>query len=966
MADSPPPAPRQQRDPQPSPARPTQESTAVPDAPAAQRPASQAALEGPRLDELQREVERLRAELQTLRQEHEAFVAETARWFREAAEEHNRLRIHVFGLRSALLPYLRLVSRVRSLTGLDALLKLAARLRRGYPSVLGELRRGQAFGQTFTVHPAGATERPVLAGVAVQLATFSRPNTCTVQLALYESVENRAPLRVATVSAEDLQDNAYHLFSFDPLPVAAGQSYYFELTSPDGTRGNAITAYFSPDGLGLHRNRRAGTLRYRLRLLTGQSEGRTAAPSAAVAAPARASRIVVHCDRPSLTFPTVVRSNLSLAGWALSPSGIRSVEALVDGVARGRVFYGALRPDVARAHPEYPDAEHSGFVGAVPVADLEDGEHSLVIAITADDGERLELRTRFQVDSSWLALGEVPDLTAQYQEWLKRHTPTPSELARARVRAARLRYRPTISLVVPVYNPSERALLAMVESVRAQVYDQWELCLADDASTSAHVPALLARLAAEDPRIKMVRLPEHRGIVGASNAALALASGEFVGLLDHDDLLSPLALYEVALALNEAPDLDLIYSDEDKVDDRGFRWDPFFKPDWSPDLLLSMNYVSHFGVYRRALVADLGGFRPGFDGSQDYDLVLRVTERTRRIHHIPSVLYSWRASAGSTARDAQAKPYALAAARRALEEALERRGIAGCVEPGCAPGRWRVRYALNGQPGVTIVLPTGGKLQFLRPCLESLFTQSSYPNFQVLIVDNSEGSAVADLYAELAERHPNLHYREFRLKPFNYPAINNYAVQFVDTPYLILLNDDITVITPDWIEAMLEHAQRPEVGVVGAKLLFPDETIQHAGVILGPYDNSGHAFKHFPATDPGYFDLPHVIRNCSAVTFACAMMRRELYEEVGGLDEVNLRVAFNDVDFCLRVRERGHWNVYTPYAVLYHHESVTKQVMVEPGEVEYMRRRWGHVIRHDPFYNPNLTRKGEDYSINLG
>ena len=428
----------------------------------------------------------------------------------------------------------------------------------------------------------------------------------------------------------------------------------------------------------------------------------------------------------------------------------------------------------------------------------------------------------------------------------------------------------------------------------------------------------------------------------------------------------PYALFEVVRALNEDPATDLIYSDEDKTDDTGEeRWDPFFKPDWSPDLLLSTNYICHFGVYRRSLVEAIGGFRPEYDGSQDYDLVLRFTERTDRIVHLPSILYSWRAIPGSTARDMMAKPYAVDAARRAVEDALRRRGVAGRVEPGYSLGQWRVRYDLRGQPAVTVVIPAGGKMQYLQECLESVLERSTYSNLHVLVTDDSDGPAVADLCRDLGRRDPRLKYRRFRLKPFNYSAINNAAVSLVDTPYVVLLNDDITVITPDWVEAMLEHAQRPEVGVVGALLLYPDRSLQHAGVIMGPYQNCGHAFRHFCENDPGYFELPRVIRNCSAVTFACAMMRRSVFDEVGGLDAENLTVAYNDVDMCLRIRERGYWVVYTPYAVLFHHESATRNMHSNPGEEEYLRRRWSGVIRHDPFYNPNLTREADDYSLNF-
>jgi GT2 family glycosyltransferase len=676
--------------------------------------------------------------------------------------------------------------------------------------------------------------------------------------------------------------------------------------------------------------------------------------------------IVAFCDRPNPSKPPLVRERLHVKGWALATTGVRIVELFIDGKLRGQILHGSLRPDVAASHPQYPDSEHSGISGVVPIGDLADGEHAAVLRITANDGAQLELPSRFSVAPVSSGQGEVPDINAEYPDWLRQRSPSPADLDWLRAEAEKFAYRPTISLAVPVYNTAEDLLTAMVESVVAQTYSKWELCLANDASTAPHVRPFLERWAARDRRIKITTLAKNQGIAGATNAALTLAKGEFVGLLDSDDVLMPYALHETVRVLNEAPGTDLVYSDEDKMDEKGqLRWDPFFKPDWSPDLLLSMNYICHFGVYRRSIIEELGGFRAAFNGSQDYDLVLRFTERTNKIVHVPSILYCWRAIQGSGATDSMAKPYAVETAGRAVADALKRRGVAGRVERGFATGRWRVRYEIKGQPGVTIVLATGGKMQFLEPCLKDLLTRTSYANLQILVVDNSEGSTVAALCQQLGARHKNLQYREFRLKPFNYPAINNFAVRSVETPYIVLMNDDMTVITPDWVEAMLEHAQRPEVGIVGPKLLYPDEAIQHAGVILGPYQNSGHAFKHFPANDPGYFDLAQVIRNCSAITFACAMMRRALYDEVGGLDEKNLRVAFNDVDMCLRVRERGYWNVYTPHAVLYHLESVTKKVTVEPGELEFMQRRWAHVIQHDPFYNPNLTRKGEDYTLNL-
>ncbi len=674
--------------------------------------------------------------------------------------------------------------------------------------------------------------------------------------------------------------------------------------------------------------------------------------------------ILAVCDMPGPYPVTVGPGHLRVRGWALSKVGVAEVVVLVDGLPREGVVYGAVRLDVEAAHPDFPDADRSGFVGKIDLEGLTEGEHSLVVRVRGRDGGELELNRSFRLDP--FARLDRRLLNAEYRDWLAERMPSESDLARMRIAAMDLPYQPLISLVVPVHNTPEDYLRPMANSVMAQTYGRWELCLANGGSTAPHVRPFLDRLAKQDPRVKVVHLPQNLGIAGHSNAALALATGEFIGLLDSDDLLMPHALFEVARALNDAPQTDLVYSDEDKIDETGSdRWDAFFKPDWSPDLLFSMNYICHFGVYRRSLVEAIGRFRPEYDGSQDYDLVLRVTEQTDRIVHIPSILYSWRVIPGSTAGDDMAKPYAADAARRAIDDALRRRGVAGHVEPGCVPGRWRVRYDLRGQPAVTLVIAAGGNMKCLRACLGSVLERSTYPNLCVLVTDDSDGTEVADHCRALARRDPRLRYRRFRLKPFNYAAVNNSAVAQVDTPYLVLLNDDITVITPDWVEAMLEHAQRPEVGVVGAQLLYPDRSLQHAGVIMGTCENCGHAFKYFSEDDPGYFALARSLRNCSAVTFACAMMRRSVFDEVGGLDTRNLAVAFNDVDMCLRIRERGYWVVYTPHAVLFHHESATRTMHSNPGEEDYMRRRWAAVIRHDPFYNPNLTRDAEDYSLNF-
>jgi GT2 family glycosyltransferase len=670
------------------------------------------------------------------------------------------------------------------------------------------------------------------------------------------------------------------------------------------------------------------------------------------------------CDMPGPNPVSIGPGHLRVRGWALSMAGIEGVSAFVDGLPREQVAYGTARFDVEAAHPEFPNAHHSGFVGKIDLQGLLEGEHSLVIQVRSTDGGQMELIRSFRLEYD--ALPDRGDINADYPAWLARRLPSESDLARMQIEGMKLTYQPVISLVVPAYNTPEEYLSLMVDSVMAQTYTKWELCVANGGSTAPHMRPFLTSLAKKDARVKVIHLPQNQGISVHSNAALSLATGEFVGLLDSDDVLMPFALFEVVRALNDAPATDLIYSDEDKTDDTvEDRWEPFFKPDWSPDLLLCNNYICHFGVYRRSLVEAIGGFRPEYDGSQDYDLVLRFTERTNRIVHLPSILYSWRAIPGSTARDMMAKPYAVDAGRRAVEDALRRRGVAGRVEPGYSLGQWHVRYDLHGQPAVTVVIPAGGNVKCLQACLDSVLERSTYSNLHVLVTDDSDATAVADLCRDLSKRDSRLNYRRFRLEPFNYSAINNSAVSVVDSPYVVLLNDDITVLAPDWVEAMLEHAQRPEVGVVGARLLYHDRSLQHAGVIMGPHQNCGHAFKHFSEDDPGYFSLARVIRNCSAVTFACAMMRRSVFNEVGGLDAQNLAVAYNDVDMCLRIRERGYWVVYTPYAELFHHESATRKMHCNPGEDEYIRRRWAGSIRHDPFYNPNLTREATDYSLNF-
>jgi len=576
----------------------------------------------------------------------------------------------------------------------------------------------------------------------------------------------------------------------------------------------------------------------------------------------------------------------------------------------------------------------------------------------------------------WLPEVDEADMWRQrseYDRWLFAHRPRRDDLRRMREIATFLPARPLISILMPVFDPAEKHLRQAIESVFSQAYPHWELCIADDASRAPYVRSVLEEFASVDERVKVVFRETNGHIGAASNSALALANGEFIALLDHDDVLSPDALFEVALVVARRPDVDVIYSDEDKIDADGAHTDPYFKPDWSPDSLLARNYVSHLGVYRRQLVESVGGFRIGFEGSQDYDLLLRVAEKTDRIAHIPRILYHWRAHSQSSAGARDQKDYALDAGRRALHEALVRRGEPGRVEHHAdRPGTYTVRYDIVQRGRVSIIVPTRDHGDDVDTCLRSVFERSTYDNFEVTLLDNgSRDRRSLEIFRAWAEREPE------RLRlisydvPFNFSKINNYAVAKTSSDYVLFLNNDTEVITQDWIEAMVEQAQRPSIGAVGVKLLYDDDTVQHGGVIIGLGGVAGHSHKYFAADAPGYFYALQTVNNFSAVTGACMMVRRELFERAGGFDE-QLAIAFNDVDLCLRLRDQGYYNVYLPHVALYHHESKSRGIDDTPermarflSEQAIMHERWATLTSDDPHYNPNLTRSAENYALGV-
>jgi glycosyltransferase involved in cell wall biosynthesis len=571
-------------------------------------------------------------------------------------------------------------------------------------------------------------------------------------------------------------------------------------------------------------------------------------------------------------------------------------------------------------------------------------------------------------------------LPTDYAMWLQTHALTDEKVNWIRIDIESLTYKPTISIIMPVYNIDEIWLRKAIDSVLAQLYPHWELCIVDDASTKAHVRMTLEEYARRDNRIRVHYLASNKGMAIAYNEALSLATGEFIGTLDHDDELTQDALYENVKLLNANPNLDMIYSDEDKIDVNNHRSQPFFKPDYCPDLLLSLNYICHFTIFRRSIVTQIGGFRAGFDGSQDYDLILRFIQETQSIAHIPRILYHWRQVSGSVAAGSDAKPYAYSSGQKALTDYLERNQIAGSVETACFLGSYRVKRAIISPEQVSILIPFKDKADILSKCVSSILEKTDYQNYEIVLINNQSTEESTYDYLDSLAKIPKIRLLNYG-EPFNFSAINNFAAQQAAGHYLLLLNNDTEVISEEWLSAMIEHGQRSEVGIVGAKLLYPNRTIQHAGIVMGlgtgEYAIAGHAFRHFSWEHEGYFGFANLIRNYSAVTGACMLVRKAVYEELGGLDEEHLTIAFNDVDFCLRAREKGYLVVYTPYALLYHHESLSRGndndlKITDPSKYErviaelaYMESRWKTYIDNDPFYSKHLTRDGEDFGIRI-
>lgn len=560
-----------------------------------------------------------------------------------------------------------------------------------------------------------------------------------------------------------------------------------------------------------------------------------------------------------------------------------------------------------------------------------------------------------------------------YQEWIRRYDSlSDDDIVRIMADIAALPTRPVLSIVMPVYNPRPADLIACIASIQDQLYPHWELCIADDCSTDPAVHAVLRKAASGEPRIKLVMRETNGHICAASNSALDLVTSEWVALVDHDDVLPRHALYMVAQSIARDPAVDVLYSDEDKIGPDGQRFDPHFKSDWNPELILTQNMVNHLGVYRTAVLKAVGGFREGYEGSQDHDLVLRVARQVsaQRIRHLPYILYHWRIHPNAGTFSTVQRERSYAAARRAIQDHLVALGSAARVDEQAGLEFPRIRWPLPEElPCVSVIIPTRDRLELVRGCVEGLLTGTDYPALDIIIMDND--SIEPDTLAWFAEVKADPRVRVIKFPgEFNFSAINNAGVAEAKGDLLLLLNNDIKVIGPDWLKEMVSYALQPAIGAVGAKLLYADGRVQHAGVVVGLGGVAGHAFLRIAQHEGGWFKRAVLPQDLSCVTAACLLTRREVFDAVGGLDAEGLKVAFNDVDFCLKIRKAGYRIVQAQHAVLYHLESASrgsdlsgKKLARFQREIEVMRTRWQAELANDPFYNPNLTLIAPGYDL---
>ncbi|MBP3886996.1 MAG: glycosyltransferase family 2 protein [Cellulosilyticum sp.] len=692
-----------------------------------------------------------------------------------------------------------------------------------------------------------------------------------------------------------------------------------------------------------------------------------------------------------------------LTGWAFSTQEDAKVDIQIKELEHIEMKK-LIRVDVQNAYKDHKEARQSGFEIAFDMK-----EHLSVYHIVFSDGE---VEEAYQIDIAkikkeekqekmkyikkiitsirlnnlkkvvaymnahgWTAtikkikakLNNTSVSGITYEQWFEKVKPSKAELENQR--NYQFGYKPLISIVVPTYNTPKKFLEEMVQSVVEQTYSNWELCLADGGSKE-ETKKLLQELANKNSKIKVNFLEENKGISENTNAALDMAQGDYIALLDHDDLLTPDALYEVVKVINVCSRPDFIYTDEDKIDENSTHlFDPHFKPDYAPDTLRSYNYITHFSVFSKEVLEKSGKFNSQCDGSQDYDIILRITEKANKVIHIPKILYHWRTHMNSVALNPESKRYAYEAAKVALANHMERVGLQGKVEDGKFLGSYKINYTIVDTPKVSIIIPNKDHKEDLEKCINSILRKSMYKNIEIIIVENNSETEEIQEYYKSLEKYSRIKVVTWEGK-FNYSAINNFGAKHADGQYMILLNNDTEVINPFWIEEMLMYCQREDVGVVGAKLYYPDDTVQHGGVVIGLAGSAGHIHHGILKEEYGYFGRASVVQNLNAVTAACLMIKTSVFKEINGLDE-NLAVAFNDVDMCLRVRELGYLIIFNPYAELYHYESKSRGIENTPEKLErfqqeeaQLKQRWKEVfLQGDCYYNPNLSLQHADFRL---
>lgn len=664
---------------------------------------------------------------------------------------------------------------------------------------------------------------------------------------------------------------------------------------------------------------------------------------------------------------------LYMSGWAISRRGsdaITRIDVYLDEQSLGNASHGQSRADIGHAYPAVPGSSQAGFTFQADIARLVGSNHSrkhkITVCVSDDRGHVHKIARVFRGQAEQSFRPQVLSVKNDYEQWRYRNRLTPKMEAFFRAELNALAYRPTFSIIMPVHNTPSDLLIKALDSIQTQIYPQWEACIVNDGSTESAVNRILSRYAQRDRRYTYQRLETNQGIVAASNAALAVATGEYVVFMDSDDTLEPDALFQIAAYLQNHRDLDVIYTDNDKIDMNDAPVTSQFRPDWSPELLYSYCYIVHLKIFRTRLVRMLGGLRPGFEGSQDYDLLLRAAELTRKIGHIPLTLYHWREVPGQRS----AAEESIEHGRLAVEQALRRQGIdwvnvvhAEFAKPS-HNGIYQLVPAVPLHDTISIIINVKNNVRLVKACLDSIAQKTTYPYYEIILTDDESDDPATIAYLQnISRKHTVLWLKREPGQGFNFAKLNNIAAQATTGDYLVFLNGDTEVISPTWLEEMLLYCRMPEVGIAGAKLLFPNGTIQHAGVITGFFHGLAcHAFKNAPATERGYMEFAVVARNYSAVTAACLMINKNLFFNVGGFDEINLPIAYNDVDLCLRVLQHGQRIVYTPSAELLHYEGSFRGNTLSGAqnihEEIYFRKTWNRNV--DPYYNLNHSLQNED------